>query len=454
MNVASFKTTLERNLQLAFSVVFLLVGFSHGSVWSQERETPKWQPRITQLAIEYSQGHIYYTPESLERLLSLFEHHLEREPIKHREKLYGYYADLLQKAKRDEKAMKWAEIAMKTPYVFADSGDPKRIWGLAAGRLMRVGHERFPVPKELNYDYLLSFPASAGMLAREAKLSELLISKAQIARRTEKKDMTPNPITQTIGSWLNLNYDRLVEIGDLWLQMGDRDRALHGYIQAHISHHPKRMEKYATSHPHPVWEKIAQTHEQFGDWDNALNVRLLQLCEVRDRGDEQRQEKILYFSARIYELLARIGADEKVEKLAVRYDVTKLEKIVDTYLRLSLPNLAEPVIDLIEKSLEKQRVDLRARMWEVRANTVAYFTSKPYDEGFLVVIWGEVWTHDKIIALQKEAIEWGKKAGWKEERIKKLETQIEKLPDLLKYVREPKNLKEILSGKAKEPVWE
>jgi len=154
-------------------------------------------------------------------------------------------------------------------------------------------------------------------------------------------------------------------------------------------------------------------------------------------------------------LLARIGADEKVEAPKIKYDLGKLRQIVDLYCELGFPPEAMKVLELMEQIAKTELTEPHAIIREAKANVLfaAFHPSRNDRLDQWAVMWNEVWTYDKVVAVHKEAIEWGKKAKWPEDRIKKLEDQITKLPDLLKYVKEPKNWKDLLEGKDKEPKW-
>jgi hypothetical protein len=155
-------------------------------------------------------------------------------------------------------------------------------------------------------------------------------------------------------------------------------------------------------------------------------------------------------------LLARIGAGEPVDPspAPLKYDLEKLRLISQYYCEMGYPTEGMKVVQFMEQIAQKELTEDRARVWEVTASILSESTASPKRlNRFWVLLWDQVWTYDKVVAVHKQAIEWGKKAGWEEARIKKLEDQITKLPELLKYVKEPKNFQDLLEGKTTEPKW-
>jgi tetratricopeptide (TPR) repeat protein len=415
----------------------------------------KWRPRIAELAGQYravvNQGRFQYE-ENLHRVLALFEQNLEKEPIKHREKLYGYYAHLQCLAGKYDEALRWADKAEATPYTFwayAGYGSPQQVRREVAYRRKDEAAGKRQSIKF--WDEIKDFPYAQARLRLEANLDKAVVQEAIRQKMIAEKltSFAKKPKISIKDIYGDINYDKLVEVGDLYLEMGDLQRALHAYKEAYVTRGPNWGLKDALVHPHPIWEKIALVYEKAGDWDQALSTRLSQLCDAHGAPPPILEG----LNQRIIELLARIGAEEKAATIKMQHKPDKLERIFKLYLDQHLPLLAERVVELMEKVAGKQLPEFHARLWEDKANTLAYVTADPETPNFKIVLWQEVWTRDKIVLAHKKAIELGKKANWPAERIKKLEEQTTKLPDFLKYVKEPKNVGDVLSGKAEKPKW-
>jgi hypothetical protein len=230
--------------------------------------------------------------------------------------------------------------------------------------------------------------------------------------------------------------------------MGDFKSAAHASQSADVALEIDTNLFVEKLNPHHAWEKLAVLYERTGNWDMALHWRLKQLAGITNEQDRKKKtepltEKIIY-------LLARIGAAEPIETLLPpKYDIEKLRRISQIYLAAGVPDEAGKVVLLMESVAQKQLTAERAVVYARKAEILFRATETRRSENFWPVLWEQVWTYDKVVAVHKQAIEWGKKAGWDEARLKNLEDQITQLPDLLKYVKEPKNVP--ASSTAKPP---
>jgi hypothetical protein len=374
---------------------------------------------------------------SLSNSHSIFRHFIEAietKPIKHAEKLYYYYAWLLTRSGNRENGELWAKKSTMTTY--------NRIEALA---MLPDGKRAI----------LREYPFYGdGLVTLTKQINEPIIDaalEAQAAARGKPKAAMVQLGFESEYPWTP-NEKQLLEIGELYEQMGDFKRAAHAYQSADITGAIDVTIRIYDFSPHPAWERLAALYEKIEDWDMALHWRLKQLAGTTSRLDGQKQIKPL--TDKVIYLLARIGAGEPVKPLpAPKYEIDKLRRIFQNYLEMGFPNFAQGIVGVLERLTGEQSINDHARLITKKADILYLATSRTFSGFFWVVLWDEVWTYDKVVAVHKQAIEWGRKAGWDDARLKKLEDQITKLPDLLKYVKEPKNFQDLLEGKATEPKW-
>jgi tetratricopeptide (TPR) repeat protein len=414
-----------------------------------------WQPLIQQLVQMYASvrekgGTDYLSP--LRDVLPDYANALETKRIKHSEKLYYYYGRLLmtkyfaheeggdQRVK--EQSTAWLRKCLETPY--------SRVEALAMMGDRRALLREYPLYEQALHLELKLLNRTVEFAAHRALFDAHNVPKAnRLIEGVSVHEETP--------PW-KAKPELLLEIGDIYAQMDDYKRAAHAYQSADICWGVDTSIAIDDRTPHPAWEKLAALYEKLQDWDMALHWRLKQLAgTVEDRtagGPERARMRVKALTDKVIYFLARIGAAEPVEPSPPpKYDIEKLRRITQLYLDMWFPREAIKVIELMEQVAGKELTADRARAWETAATIVFNSTSTAVSGLFWVVFWDQVWTYDKVVAVHKQAIEWGKKAGWEEARLKKLEDQITKLPDLLKYVKEPKNFQDLLDGKATEPRW-
>jgi hypothetical protein len=398
-----------------------------------------WQPLIVRLALEFPEVTAAGGwGERRRTALPLFIESMEVKRVNHKEKLYLYYALLSPKHKDI------LQKCLETPY--------NRVEAMAllpSGR--RAILREYPLYEQGLWMELRDLNRKVELAAHRARWDAQNVPKE---RRTIIGTVAGEEL---ITPW-KAKPELLFEIGDLYAQMHDYKRAAHAYQSADICWGVDTSIVVDDRTPHPAWEKLAALYEKIGDWDMALHWRLKQLAgtvdDRRSGGPERTHARRKELTDKIIYLLARIGAGEPVEPPPLpQYAPEKLRRISQLYLDMWFPREALKVVELIEQVARKEQTEDRARIWETTAEILAKLTASDWSGLFWVVFWDQVWTYDKVVAVHKQAIEWGKKAGWEEARLKKLEEQITKLPDLLKYVKEPKNFQDLLDGKASEPKW-
>jgi tetratricopeptide (TPR) repeat protein len=413
-----------------------------------------WLPRIVKLALEFPEVH---TPngwrERRKTALPHFVESIETKPIKHAEKLNYYYALLSPKRKEI------LEKCLATPY------NRPEAMALMLSMASGTEQEQHLWRRRWNRAILREFPLYyEGLLQATEGWNGTVIWKALNDQAAAEKVplhslLVGRVMNDTWTPYHKINGDTLIEIGRLREQMGDYKRAAHAYQNADIRAVIDTNIRINKDQPHTAWEKLAALYEKIGDWDMALHWRLKQLAgtveDLTTGGPERTQARRKELTDKIIYLLARIGAAEPVDPPPPPHkpDVETLRRISQHYCDMWFPNLGMIVVEEMEQLAGKQLVEDRARILEAQANVLSKASSTTASGKFWVVLWDEVWTYDKVVAVHKQAIEWGKKAGWDEARIKKLEDQITKLPELLKYVKEPKNFQDLLEGKATEPKW-
>jgi tetratricopeptide (TPR) repeat protein len=371
---------------------------------------------------------------------------LEAKPIRHSEKLYYYYAWLLFYSGKAEEGQRWVEKCLATPY--------NRVEAMA---MLPKGKRAILQEYPISWEWINQLKPLNRKIAGAAW-------KAHWDAQNIPQDDRPWFVVLPDHDWSPWGQFKLItRIGELYEEMGDSKRAAHAYQSADICGQidTALRDEYTTSHP--AWEKLAALYEKVGDWDMALHWRLKQLAaltetnlpaEIPHQFDFSKRTKQL--TDKIIYLLARIGSGEPVDPQPppLKHDLERLRLISQHYCDMGYPNEAMKIVQFMEQFAQKELTEDRARVWESTARILSESTASPKSPNkFWVLLWDQVWTYDKVVAVHKEAIIWAKKAEWNAERIKKLEDQITKLPDLLKYVEEPKNWKDLLEGKAKEPVW-
>jgi tetratricopeptide (TPR) repeat protein len=430
---------------------------------TKEEQRP-WQPKIVRLATSFSsresrRGQGLGWTGVIKPILPAFVESLEVKPIRHAEKLFYYYAWLLFYSDKAEEGHRWLEKCIQTPY--------NRVEAMAMMRGLgkNTEQERLTWRRRWQRAILQDYPISWEWISEMKPLNRTILLAAQRALWDEsnvpKEDRLFGHGDDDWSPWGQ--FKLITRVGELYEEMGDYKRAANAYQNADICIQidTALRDEYTTSHP--AWEKLATLYEKIGDWDMALHWRLKQLAalsevnvpaDIPQRFDVPKRTKQL--TDKIIYLLARIGAGEPVDPppAPLKHDLEKLRLISQHYCDMGYPTEGMKMVQFMEQIAQKELTEDRARVWESTAWILSESTATPKRlNRFWVVLWDQVWTYDKVVAVHKQAIEWGKKAGWEEARLKKLEDQITKLPDLLKYVKEPKNFQDLLEGKTTEPKW-